>query len=71
MIKPFEYLDNGSLVLASQPVKASDTHICLCIYNSEYVVWTVDAERNAHWGHYFQSSIIEAVKFYQEKTKSQ
>ncbi len=73
VIKPFEYLDNGALVLAAYPLAtilqgSYEGTLCLCLYRSEYVVWMADEKRNAFWGHYFQSDIIEAVNFYKERT---
>lgn len=56
-------LNNGAFILKQKGDKV------LCDWNEQYVVWTVDKDGNAYWGHYFNRDVVRAVGYFDEVTK--
>lgn len=60
-----ETLPNGATVLHSTPCPDGDTfRTALCFWKDEYIVWTVNADNQAFWGHYFGRNIFAAIDCY-------
>jgi hypothetical protein len=61
MLQVGDTMKNGATVLEAKGDKV------LAMRFREFVVWTVDEEGNAFWGHY-TPSVCEAVETFKEKT---
>jgi hypothetical protein len=61
-------IKNGALVIHATKLETK-MWIAICFWENsahEYVIWRLDNEGNAYWGHYF-SDMGSAIQFYQAK----